>query len=246
MVALGFVSSLAFVEFRSLCVFNSTDLRFVPLCRETARAGVHVLPINAVCLPYSFALIRIRFQEKDQEAFRRRYFWAYDTTPDGEGNNATSTKLLILPNGKMMSVERREQMDAACADRPKIGDSRPNQVRRRRLECSAEHISVARSRRRYVVLFRTPNMPGFVWESPRRFTSFSQSCHSRYLRTSLRTSTNIFPFVQYCHSLLNLKIVCTGCSPVNVLERHTSLHSADDITAIAATSPPYSVHVGRM
>ncbi|CAM9149982.1 unnamed protein product [Ectocarpus sp. 4 AP-2014] len=68
-------------------------------------------------------------QEKDQEAFRRRYFWAYDTTPDGEGNNATSTKLLILPNGKMMSVERREQMDAACADRPKIGDSRPNQVK---------------------------------------------------------------------------------------------------------------------
>lgn len=67
-------------------------------------------------------------QEKDQEAFRRRYFWAYDTTPDGEGNNATSTKLLILPNGKMMSVERREQMDAACADRPKIGDHRPNQV----------------------------------------------------------------------------------------------------------------------
>lgn len=67
-------------------------------------------------------------QEKDQEAFRRRYFWAYDT-PDGEGNNATSTKLLILPDGKMMSVERREQMDAACADRPKIGDDRPNQVR---------------------------------------------------------------------------------------------------------------------
>lgn len=67
------------------------------------------------------------FQEKDQEAFRRRYFWAYDTV-DGEGNNATSTKLLILPDGKMMSVERREQMDAACADRPKIGDDRPNQV----------------------------------------------------------------------------------------------------------------------
>eukprot|EP00903_Cladosiphon_okamuranus_P011850 g11133.t1 len=67
-------------------------------------------------------------QEKDQEAFRRRYFWAYDTTPDGEGNSATSSKLLILPNGKMMSVERREQMDAACADRPKIGDHRPNQV----------------------------------------------------------------------------------------------------------------------
>ncbi|CAN0218077.1 unnamed protein product, partial [Hapterophycus canaliculatus] len=67
-------------------------------------------------------------QEKDQEAFRRRYFWAYDTTPEGEGNNATSTKLLILPNGKMMSVERRELMDAACADRPKIGDHRPNQV----------------------------------------------------------------------------------------------------------------------
>lgn len=74
----------------------------------------------------------LSLQEKDQEAFRRRYFWAYDTTPEGEGNNATSTKLLILPNGKMMSVERREQMDAACADRPKIGDHRPNQVRRHR------------------------------------------------------------------------------------------------------------------
>lgn len=80
-------------------------------------------------------------QEKDQEAFRRRYFWAYDTTPDGEGNNATSTKLLILPNGKMMSVERREKMDAACADRPKIGDHRPNQVRRRRVEaCRDIHL----------------------------------------------------------------------------------------------------------
>lgn len=67
-------------------------------------------------------------QEKDQEAFRRRYFWAHDTV-EGEGSNATSTKLLILPDGKMMTVERRRQMDAACADRPKIGDDRPNQVR---------------------------------------------------------------------------------------------------------------------
>lgn len=46
----------------------------------------------------------------------------------GEGNSATAAKLLILPNGHMMSVNRREEMDAACADRPKIGDHRPNQV----------------------------------------------------------------------------------------------------------------------
>lgn len=68
------------------------------------------------------------FKDKDQEAFRRRYFWAYDNTEEGEGNNATASKLLILPNGKVMSIARRELMDAACADRPKIGDHRPNQV----------------------------------------------------------------------------------------------------------------------
>lgn len=67
-------------------------------------------------------------QEKDQEAFRRRYFWAYDNADGGEACNATATKLLILPNGSVMSVERRELMDAACADRPKISDHRPNQV----------------------------------------------------------------------------------------------------------------------
>lgn len=89
--------------------------------------------MRLACVPVVCVRFRI-VQEKDQEAFRRRYFWAYDTTPDGEGVNATSTKLLILPNGKMMSVERREQMDAACADRPKIGDHRPNQVRHRRFE----------------------------------------------------------------------------------------------------------------
>lgn len=89
--------------------------------------------MRLACVPTVFVRFRV-VQEKDQEAFRRRYFWAYDTTPDGEGVNATSTKLLILPNGKMMSVERREQMDAACADRPKIGDDRPNQVRHRGLE----------------------------------------------------------------------------------------------------------------
>lgn len=76
-------------------------------------------------LPMVFALTT---QEKDQEAFRRRYFWAYDNADGGEGHNATATKLLILPNGNVMSVERREQMDAACADRPKISDHRPNQV----------------------------------------------------------------------------------------------------------------------
>lgn len=64
-------------------------------------------------------------KEKDQEAFRKRYFWAYEPA-NGEG--AVPIKLLMMPNGKMMSVERRAEMDAACADRPKIGDHRPNQV----------------------------------------------------------------------------------------------------------------------
>ena len=68
-------------------------------------------------------------KEKDQEAFRKRYFWAYEPT-NGEGNNAVPIKLLMMPDGKMMSSERRAMMDAACADRPKIGDHRPNQVRR--------------------------------------------------------------------------------------------------------------------
>lgn len=67
-------------------------------------------------------------KEKDQEAFRKRYFWAYEPA-NGEGaSSAIPIKLLMMPNGKMMSAERRAEMDAACADRPKIGDHRPNQV----------------------------------------------------------------------------------------------------------------------
>ncbi|CAM9522453.1 unnamed protein product [Choristocarpus tenellus] len=62
-------------------------------------------------------------QEKDLNARRKKYFWAYESA-----DSADTTKLLLLPTGEIMKAERRALMDKACEARPKIGDERPNQV----------------------------------------------------------------------------------------------------------------------
>ena len=163
-------------------------------------------------------------QEKDQEAFRRRYFWAYDTTPDGEGNNATSTKLLILPNGEMMSVERRAKMDAACADRPKIGDHRPNQVR---------HASFERRTSPWGAVVRSSacKCPGgcIVWEPLCSFCSQKQ-CRFRFLGgTSQSRGRTLLEIAVNTHQSL-VWHYCGG------RYRHSSLTGFEEARALLSVS----------